>query len=88
MNHIVINIGEIPKISIKFGNITAESGDAPPYDGKYIVKPLPFEETKLKTRGKLMGNDVRILEIPYYEVSNENGNTVYIGGESEVIINA
>lgn len=51
------------------------------YTGAYEVTPLPFEAQTLRTKNKLMGDDVVVLEIPYFETSNVSGTTVYIGGE-------
>lgn len=53
------------------------------YNGDYVVVPKTDSQV-LKTRQKLMTDDLTVKEIPYYEVSNEsNGNTVYIGKEIE-----
>ena len=49
------------------------------YEGDYIVTPKPFDETVLDTSGLKMYKDVTILEIPYFETSNESGYTIYIG---------
>ena len=48
------------------------------YSGDYVVTPLAFEQTVLDTSGKKMADDVTVLEVPYYEVSNTSGKTVYI----------
>lgn len=51
------------------------------YDGNYEVTPKVTEQTLL-TAQKIMKQDVRIKEIPYFEVGNlSGGNTVYIGNE-------
>lgn len=55
------------------------------YKGQYNVVPKPHEEQILKTASKLMTKDVTVAEIPFYEVSNVTGKTVYIG--KDVIIN-
>lgn len=55
-----------------------ETGDV--YTGEYVVTPKAFEEQTLLTEHKLMADNVTVLEIPYYETSNEKGTTVYIGG--------
>lgn len=49
------------------------------YKGEYTVKPAPFLEQTLNTSNKFMEDDVVVLEIPYYEVSNVSGKTVIIG---------
>ena len=50
------------------------------WDGDYNVTPSVDAQT-LDTKGKMMENNVTIKKIPYYEVSNNFGYTVYIGGE-------
>lgn len=50
------------------------------YSGQYEVTPLPSVEQILRTKGKILANDVVIAPIPYYEVSNDAGGiTVSIG---------
>lgn len=51
------------------------------YKGDYIVTPHVYAQS-LKTENKVMTEDVQVLEIPYYETSNETGYTVYIGGNN------
>lgn len=52
------------------------------YNGNYKVSPKAFEEQTLQTTNKLLGEDVIITEVPYYETSNtSNGTTVYIAKE-------
>ncbi len=59
-----------------------ESVGSHPYEGDYVVKPKMHEETVLATNGKLMNDDVTVLEIPYFETSNlSGGTTVYIATE-------
>lgn len=51
----------------------------PPYTGSYEVTPATFE-IELQTKGFRMTNNVSVLEIPYYETTNESGGyTVIIG---------
>lgn len=52
------------------------------YQGEYVVTPKMFEGTVLPTKEKTMSDDVIVLEVPFYEVSNESGGTtVYIATE-------
>ena len=53
------------------------------YDGNYIVTPRLNEQT-LATKDKNMIDDVVVKPIPIYELSNEHGITVIIGGELNV----
>ena len=55
---------------------------APVYDGAYTVTPKNYEETELKTKDKMMQNNVTVKKIPKYEVSNDfGGSTLIIGDE-------
>lgn len=49
------------------------------YHGAYEVIP-DTEVHVLPTADKVMEGDVTVREIPYYETSNVQGTTVYIGG--------
>ena len=49
------------------------------YSGSYTVTPK-VESQSLSTADKHLSHDVTIEPIPYYEVSNQNGKTVIIGG--------
>lgn len=49
------------------------------YDGEYKVTPKTTDQV-LQTENKMMKQDLTILAIPFYSVSNEvGGNTIYIG---------
>lgn len=53
------------------------------YDGSYEVTPAVTAQT-LATKQKVMDEDLKIKEIPYFDVSNlAGGSTVYIGREIE-----
>lgn len=60
------------------------AAELPVYDGTYEVTPLANEETRLLTAQRYMTDDVTVTAIPYYETSNQSGNTVYIGTEVEI----
>ena len=49
------------------------------YIGEYTIRPK-VEEQIMSTRDKRMIKDLKIEAIPYYEVSNQNGKTIIIGG--------
>ena len=62
--------------------IVIDSRDRDYYDGNYIVTPKAYSSTILETADKIMRDDVTVLEIPYYEVSNLSGGyTVNIAEE-------
>lgn len=48
------------------------------YKGDYVVTPKANENTILQTKDKIMEENVLVLDIPYYEVSNEDGITICI----------
>ena len=51
-----------------------------PYRGRYEVTPA-IEAQTLPTADRHMKEDLRVLEIPYFEVGNtQNGKTIIIGG--------
>lgn len=65
--------GEVHKVTEYIG------GD--PYEGDYVVTPKVVEQT-MPTKDKIMGDDVTIKSIPFFNVSNTSGgDTVYIGNE-------
>lgn len=49
------------------------------YSGEYLVIPKVSSQI-LPTSDKHLSKDVVIDQIPYYEVSNQNGKTIIIGG--------
>lgn len=67
-------IGAINELNSKQQNVDY-------YDGDYTVTPK-VEKQELATRQKLLTEDVKIKEIPFFEASNnEGGQTVFIGKE-------
>lgn len=48
------------------------------YSGTYEITPSTEEQT-LNTNNKILIGNLHINEIPYQEVPNEYGDTVYIG---------
>lgn len=59
------------------GYITREKW--PEYEGGFVVTPSTHEEIVLDTDGKVLAEDVTVLPIPTYEVSNTYGTTFIIG---------
>lgn len=58
-----------------------EGGEYPFYEGEYEVTPST-EEQILKTAKKSLNEDIKVKNIPYFEVSNNaGGTTVTIGNE-------
>lgn len=76
----LVEFGE-EKFQVDLGATTMISS-APVYDGAYTVTPKNYEETELKTKDKMMQNNVTVKKIPKYEVSNDfGGSTLIIGDE-------
>lgn len=70
-------------IALDFGTVSrieASAEDYPYYQGAYTVTPSDEAQT-LATKNTTMTDDVTVKQIPYYEVSNQTGSTVYIGKE-------
>ena len=65
---------------ISVGKVIVEHPEYPNYKGDYEVVPGPDAQS-LETANKTMKDDVRIKAIPYYDVSNPYGRTIYIGGD-------
>lgn len=51
------------------------------YHGPYEVTPKAYEAQVLQTINKTLINNVTVFKVPYYEVSNLSGKTVYIAEE-------
>ena len=50
------------------------------YNGTYEITPKTKEQI-IETENKHMSRNMLIKEIPFYEVSNEKGETIIIGGD-------
>lgn len=84
MNELVFDLSDtsidvdINDDKLTFDLITPSDVTTEIYTGAYEVTPKTYSQT-LATQNKKMYNDVRVLEIPYYETSNDkDGKTVYI----------
>lgn len=70
---------ESASLDVDMGQVI-EVPTAPPYRGEYEVIPK-FTEEVLKTKNKLMKDDVVVHSIEVARVSNPSGGTtIYIGG--------
>ena len=59
--------------------ITQKPEEIPVYEGSYEITPA-IEAQTLETKNRKMEEDLKVLEIPYFETSNPSGTTVIIGG--------
>lgn len=64
---------------VSLGRVTIIHSDMPDYEGEYEATPQMGEQT-LNTKNKTMRDDFVVKPIPYYDVANEYGRTIYIGG--------
>lgn len=74
--------GELSVVREISGGLTIPPGGSaiPIYEGAYEITPLAQTDTVMETKGKRMTENVTVLEIPYYETTNESGGyTVIIG---------
>lgn len=53
------------------------------FDGSYTVIPAVAAKS-LQTKDRLMGDDVTVTAIPYYEVSNPQGGSTIVIGDDHV----
>lgn len=65
---------------VEVGQIVVQHSDYPDYDGSYDVLPGASEQT-LDTTNKTLRENVTVKPIPYYDVANQYGRTIYIGGD-------
>lgn len=75
---------EKKSFSANFGQIqtvTKIDGDIERYVGPYEVTPDAHDPVILDTMNKILTEDVTVKKIPYYQTSNESGDTAYIASE-------
>ena len=65
---------------VSLGKLKIIHSDLPDYEGSYEVTPSVDEQT-LSTKNTTMRDDVEIHKIPYYDVANQYGRTIYIGSD-------
>ena len=75
-----INITGIltPNTNLNGTIINGEGTHKSYYSGSYEITPQTDSQT-LETNNTIMTDDIEINPIPYQEVSNQYGKTVYIG---------
>jgi len=61
--------------------VEIETKSTPIYEGDVYVVPKADEAQILNTANKKVLSDITISKVPFYEVSNANGKTVYIASE-------
>lgn len=70
-----------PALEVSFEVSVAAVGGIP-YTGDYCVTPKIYAPVTLPTKSKTMKDDVTVLKIPQFEVSNASGgNTLIMGDE-------
>ena len=73
--------GRIRGIASIAGAIQAGISDVPKYAGETTVTPKVADEIILPTRDKIVKDDITVLKIPQFEVSNTSGGYTLIIGE-------
>ena len=69
------------KVDFEHLQVVSDNVGADYYKGDYTVTPK-VEKQELATRKKFLTENLKIKEIPFFEVSNlEGGQTVFIGKE-------
>lgn len=69
------------KVDFEHLQVVSDNVGVDYYKGNYTVTPKA-EKQELATRQKFLTENVKIKEIPFFEVSNlEGGQTVFIGKE-------
>lgn len=69
------------KVDFEHLQVVSDNVGVDYYKGNYTVTPK-LEKQELATRQKFLTENVKIKEIPFFEVSNlEGGQTVFIGKE-------
>lgn len=69
------------KVDFKHLQVVSDNVGVDYYKGDYTVTPK-VEKQEIATRKKFLTENVKIKEIPFFEVGNsEGGDTVYIGSE-------
>lgn len=65
---------------VLLGSIDVIHSDMPDYEGNYSVTPTP-QSQQLNTENKTLREDMIINPIPYYDIANQYGRTIYIGSD-------
>ena len=88
VNKNVVNQGVLVNKTLALQGAINVSGQPIPiggevYTGEYTVTPKVRQQTILQTQLKVMSDNVTVLQIPDYEVSNpQGGKTFIIGGNN------
>lgn len=77
--NISIGISEDVDVSVKDLVVYHTGSGGEIYKGEYSVTPSTQQQV-LETKNKSMKDNVTVFEIPIYEVGNEFGTTMIIGG--------
>lgn len=73
-DYFVAGFGEVKEVSTGIDDI-------PKYEGSLEITPNTKEEQILQTAERYCMSDIKVLKIPYFEVSNTSGGTTAtIGG--------
>lgn len=78
---VAVKIDTKRKVKVNLSPIKIINGHIPEYTGKSKVTPSTSNDIILETKNMVVKDNITISKIPYFEVGNNFGNTVYIGNE-------
>jgi len=76
----LLSVVEADEVTLEAEACIYIGGTGTPYTGAYEVTPKVEEQT-LPTKERYMNDDVTVYGVPYFQTSNEYGDTVYIASE-------
>lgn len=78
-----ITFDVLPTLTLEFTIQAAfVEGVGKDYTGPYEVTPQLYKSILLPTKGSMPKEDITVLKVPQYEVTNEaGGTTLILGGE-------
>lgn len=76
-----IQIRSVGNLKVDIGDVKFVTQISQTYEGDYRVTPKANEEIVLQTKDKLMRENVTVEKVPFFDVSNDFGTTIYIASE-------
>lgn len=78
MVKVAVTVVPVTPVTVRIETPVIRGETHPYYDGSHTVTPKSSAQV-LPTADKIMRNDLTVFKIPYWEVGNPDGTTVYIG---------
>lgn len=79
MSRIEVKVGSASKAKVNINNTIVEVNPYPEYEESYTFTSSIVDQT-IKTKERVLLDDITILKMPTKEVENETGIGFYIGG--------